>query len=311
MESDSQNAIAHSLLMVKPHAFGHNPQTASTNAFQSSLLENNQSISSSAVNEFNQMVDALQYHGIEVLVIDDTEFPEKPDAIFPNNWMSTHPDGTVILYPMMAENRRYERRTDIISVLDNMFEIKHVLDLTHHESDNHFLEGTGSIVFDHANKLAFAAVSERTHPDIFEECCTLLGYEPLTFRAFHENGLPIYHTNVLLHISPVISAICLELIHHDDRKKVMDALYQKQLLHLTSQQVHDFAGNMLCVLNDQQIPHLIGSQKAFMSLDSNQLNMIQDTCIPVEVLIPTIEHIGGGSARCMMTELFLPEKNNT
>lgn len=310
MESDSQNAIAHSLLMVKPHAFGHNPQTASTNAFQSSLLENNQSISSSAVNEFNQMVDALQYHGIEVLVIDDTEFPEKPDAIFPNNWMSTHPDGTVILYPMMAENRRYECRTDIIAVLDNMFEIKHVLDLTHHESDNQFLEGTGSIVFDHANKLAFAAVSERTHPDIFKECCTILDYEPFTFRAFHENGLPIYHTNVLLHISPVISAICLELIHHDDRKKVMDALYQKQLLHLTSQQVHDFAGNMLCVLNDQQIPHLIGSQKAFMSLDSNQLNMIQDSCIPVEVNIPTIEHIGGGSARCMMTELFLPEKNN-
>ncbi|MGA1307921.1 MAG: arginine deiminase-related protein, partial [Candidatus Kapaibacteriota bacterium] len=275
MESDSQNAIAHSLLMVKPHAFGHNSQTASTNAFQSSLLEKNQSISSSAVDEFNQMVDALQYHGIEVLVIDDTEFPEKPDAIFPNNWMSTHPDGTVILYPMMAENRRFERRTDIIAVLDNMFEIKHVLDLTYHESDNHFLEGTGSIVFDHANKLAFAAVSERTHPDIFEECCTILDYEPVTFRAFHENGLPIYHTNVLLHISPVISAICLELIHHDDRKKVMDALYQKQLLHLTSQQVHDFAGNMLCVLNDQQIHHLIGSEKAFMSLDSNQTRIEQ------------------------------------
>ncbi|MFM8280952.1 MAG: citrulline utilization hydrolase CtlX [Bacteroidota bacterium] len=310
MKLENKVNIAQSLLMVRPKAFGPNPETASTNAFQSRDIKNVQNIDLQAIIEFNEMINVLDQHSIEVVIIDDTDSPIKPDAIFPNNWMSTHPDGTVILYPMMAKNRRYERRADIITLLQKMYVINDIYDLSHHESSNQFLEGTGSIVFDHANKTAFAAISERTHPQIFIECCNTLNYEPITFRAYHEDGLPIYHTNVLMHISPVISAICLELIHQDDRKKVIDALHQNQLLHLTSQQVHDFAGNMLCVLNDQQLPHLIGSERAFSSLDSNQLDMIQDSCIPVEVCIPTIEYIGGGSARCMMTELYLPERNN-
>ena len=301
--------MAHAVLMVRPNAFGYNPETAASNAFQTESLGNVREIAINALREFDAMVKVLLKNHIELIIIEDTESPHTPDAIFPNNWFSTHEDGTVILYPMMAPNRRLERRKDILTILSSKYALNTIQDLSIHEVNDTFLEGTGSIVFDHVSRIAYAALSERTNRSVFEECCTLLGYEPIAFRAFHEDGLPVYHTNVLMHISPVISAICKEMIHHEDHDYVMDT-FQKHsdtIIHLDSMQVHRFAGNMLCVLNSKREPCLIGSDTGFNSLTNQQMNLIYQSCTPVSVKIPTIESIGGGSARCMIAEIALPD----
>jgi len=310
MRKKQSTDMNHTLLMIRPSAFGFNPETASSNAFQSQSLANEQEIAIGALREFDAMVEVLHKNHIEVIIIDDTEYPHTPDAVFPNNWFSTHEDGTLMLYPMMAPNRRLERRADILEILSSRYAVHTVHDLSAYEVDDRFLEGTGSIVFDHVSRIAYAALSERTNRSVLEECCKLLGYEPVAFRAFHENGLPVYHTNVLMHVSPVISALCTEMIHPDDRDKVMDS-FQKQsgnVIYLDTKQVHEFAGNMLCVLNTQNEPCLIGSKSGFASLTKAQMDIIDQSCIPVSVHIPTIEGIGGGSARCMLAEIFLPQR---
>lgn len=309
MTKKQSSYLAHTVLMVRPNAFGYNTETAASNAFQSESLANAHEIAINALREFDAMVEVLLKNHIELIIIEDTETPHTPDAIFPNNWFSTHEDGTVILYPMMAPNRRLERRKDILTILSSKYAMNAVQDLSIHEVNDTFLEGTGSIVFDHVSRIAYAALSERTNRSVFEECCTLLGYEPIAFRAFHEDGLPVYHTNVLMHISPVISAICKEMIHHEDHDYVMDT-FQKHsdtIIHLDSMQVHRFAGNMLCVLNSKREPCLIGSDTGFNSLTNQQMNLIYQSCTPVSVKIPTIESIGGGSARCMIAEIALPD----
>lgn len=302
--------MANAVLMVRPNAFGYNPETAASNAFQTESVGNEHEIAINALREFESMVEVLLKNHIEVIIIEDTESPHTPDAVFPNNWFSTHEDGTVILYPMMAPNRRLERRSDILEILSSKYAVHAVHDLSAHEIDDRFLEGTGSIVFDHFSRIAYAALSERTNRSVMEECCKLLGYQPIAFRAFHEDGLPVYHTNVLMHISPVISAICKEMIHQEDQAYVMESLLQQSdtILHLDSMQVHRFAGNMLCVLNSKREPCLIGSETGFNSLTNQQLNLIYQSCTPVSVNIPTIESIGGGSARCMIAEISLPHR---
>ncbi|MFN4818004.1 MAG: arginine deiminase-related protein, partial [Ignavibacteria bacterium] len=249
MRKKQSSDMAHAVLMVRPNAFGFNPETAASNAFQAESLGNVREIAINALREFDAMVEVLLKNHIDVIIIEDTESPHTPDAVFPNNWFSTHEDGTVILYPMMAPNRRLERRSDILAILSSKYAVHEVYDLSVHEVNDRFLEGTGSIVFDHVSRIAYAALSERTNRSVFEECCKLLGYEPIAFRAFHEDGLPVYHTNVLMHVSPVISAICKEMIHQGDQAYVMESLLQhsKAIIHLDSMQVHRYAGNMLCV----------------------------------------------------------------
>lgn len=295
---------ASTIMMIRPNAFGFNDETATSNAFQQrTILIDNRYVTDLALKEFDLSVNILMHHNIEVLVFDDTSEPQTPDAVFPNNWISVHADGTMILYPMMAMNRRSERRKDIVESLQSKFCIHTIHDLAHHETEGRFLEGTGSIVFDHQQKIAFAAISERTHAMVFRECCELLGYQPITFRAFHEHGLPVYHTNVLMHVNPLVSALCIDMIFEDDRSLVMDALIQntQKPIILSAQQVNNFAGNMLVILNSQGTPFLIGSKRGFDSLTKEQMRQIPIDSIQLD--IPTIETIGGGSARCMMAEI--------
>ena len=308
MSNNNTEYIANTVLMIRPNAFGFNPETASSNVFQSESVANDREITISAVCEFDAMVEVLLKNHIELIIVEDTEYPHTPDAIFPNNWFSTHDDGTVILYPMMAANRRMERRTDIIDMLKSRFAVNKIHDLSGHEQVYSFLEGTGSIVFDHTSRIAYAALSERTDRALFEECCRLLNYTPISFRAFHVNGLPVYHTNVLLHISPSIVGICSDMIHPSDRGFVLDALqsHGHHMIKFSGAQVHQFAGNMLCILNAKGEPCLIGSKTGYASLTDQQSILIQQSCIPVSVNIPTIERIGGGSARCMLAEIYLP-----
>lgn len=304
MSKSNTEHIANTVLMIRPNAFGFNPETASSNAFQSESLANEREFSANAVREFDAMVEVLLKYHIEVIIVEDTQYPYTPDAIFPNNWMSLHTDGSMILYPMMASNRRTERRTDIIDMLKSRYEVDTIHDLSHHESEGKFLEGTGSIVFDHEHKIAYAALSTRTDKDVFHECCTLLGYQPIAFRAYHANGLPVYHTNVLMNISPFVSAICLDMIILEDRSIVLDALSRGRHtpIMLSEQQVNSFTGNMLVVLNTVGIPFLIGSKKGFASLTEEQMKQIPIDIIQLD--IPIIESIGGGSVRCMLAEIY-------
>lgn len=310
MRQKQSTDMNHALLMIRPSAFGFNPETASSNAFQSQSLANEQEIAISALREFDAMVEVLHKNHIEVIIIDDTEYPHTPDAVFPNNWFSTHEDGTLMLYPMMAPNRRLERRADIIDILKSHFTLNMIHDLSIHEQEHVFLEGTGSIVFDHTSRFAFAALSERTDPILFSECCSLLDYTPITFRAFHEHGLPVYHTNVLMHIHSSIAGLCSDMIHPSDKKAVLDAMHihADHLIELSSVQVHQFAGNMLSIFNSKGDPCLIGSNTGYASLNQQQMQLIERSCIPVSVNIPMIEKVGGGSARCMLAEIMLPQK---
>ena len=307
MRNNNTEYIANTVLMIRPNAFGFNPETASSNAFQQKSTNHDlHTIAQKALSEFDHTVDVLRGHNIEVNLYDDIIFPHTPDAIFPNNWISMHENGSIILYPMQAKNRRLERRTDIIDSLQSMYQVEAIHDLSYHESDGRFLEGTGSIVFDHEHKIAYAALSERTDKNVFIECCKILEYQPIAFRAFHRNGMPVYHTNVLMHISQHVSAICLEMIHYEDRERILDSLKitKHSPIILSEQQALSFTGNMLTIFDIEGKPYLFGSHIGFSSLTEHQLSMISIQCIRID--IPTIEMIGGGSARCMIAEILLP-----
>src|SRR6201996_3557651 len=206
------------LLMIRPVNFGFNEQTAGSNAFQNRNAEQQQ-VQAKALKEFDNLVNVLEDNGVEVIVIDDTLEPHTPDSIFPNNWVSLHSDGTIFLYPMMAENRRLERREDIISQLEDEFKVKHIIDLSHFEHENKFLEGTGSMVLDRENKIAYACLSPRTDKEVLDLFCAQSGYKPVLFHAVDENGMDIYHTNVLMCIGSKFAVICLDSIA-DEKEKV-------------------------------------------------------------------------------------------
>lgn len=211
------------ILLVRPSNFIFNAETAISNSFQNHLTNHDvASVSKKALDEFENFAAMLQEKGITVFIINDTEFPQKPDAIFPNNWVSFHADGTIILYPMHAPNRRNERRNDIIDEIKEKFTVNNVIDLSGHEKENKFLEGTGSIIFDHINKLAYACLSPRTDEGLFVEVCKLLNYTPICFHAYDKNGKEIYHTNVMMCIAENFAVICLESISNEDEKKSCD-----------------------------------------------------------------------------------------
>lgn len=294
--------------MIRPVNFVFNEQTAGSNAFQNRNAEQ-QRVQANALQEFDRFVNVLRDNGVEVIVIDDTAEPHTPDSIFPNNWVSFHNDGTVFLYPMMAENRRLERREDIIMQLEDEFKVKHVIDLSHFEHENKFLEGTGSMVLDRENKIAYACLSPRTNKEVLEAFCKDSGYKSVFFHAVDQKGMDIYHTNVLMCVGSSYAVICLDSIKDEaEKQSVINSFQttQKQIVTISFEQMNHFAGNMLEVQNKDGESLLVMSKSAWGSLNYEQRAILSSFSKPVYSDISTIENNGGGSARCMMAEVHLP-----
>lgn len=303
--------------MVRPHSFRKNEETATNNHYQRDIAQASpEEIIERAQEEFDGLVDQLKAAGVEVVVFDEAEPHETPDALFPNNWISTHADGTVALYPMFAPNRRTERREDVPLVLEHQFgfDVRQIIDFTEFESHNKFLEGTGSIVLDRINRKAYAALSDRTDARALEHFCDQLDFEPVAFQALQtvdNQRLPIYHTNVMMSIGSGYAVVCLDCIDSDDeRKQVVDAIAQDglELIAITEEQVNQFAGNMLELTGDEG-PVLVMSASAYQSLVPGQIEKLQQHTTLLHAPLPTIETCGGGSARCMIAEIHLPKQN--
>lgn len=306
--SQSPNTV----LMIEPVAFGFNPQTAVDNHFQ--VKDESPEIQSKALNEFTAYVKKLKAKGINVIVVKDTLQPHTPDSIFPNNWVSFHENGIVCLYPMLAANRRTERRTDILDQLSaEGFKVLTVKDYSHFEAENRFLEGTGSIILDHVNKIAYGSVSLRLDAELFKRWCTEFGYQPIVFHSNQSvNGkrLPIYHTNTMMCVASEFAVIGLDTIDDEkERKLVVDTLTKcrKEIIDISEDQVHKFAGNMLEVVGEGGKRFLAMSESAFKSLTHKQIQTIEKFVEIIYSDLHTIEANGGGSARCMMAEVFLPK----
>ncbi|MBD2715239.1 amidinotransferase [Hymenobacter sp. BT646] len=303
---------ARTVMLVRPARFCFNPETAVSNHFQQAIAGLDESaIQARAFAEFDAMVSTLRGKGMRVLVVDDTPEPAKPDAVFPNNWGTFHPDGRVLLYPMCAPNRRPERRPDILEMLGREFVITQVHDLSGAEQEGRYLEGTGSIIFDHVHRVAYACLSARTDADLFGSVCAQLGYRPVAFRAQDAQGHAIYHTNVMLCVGARFAVLCLESITDPtERAAVTGSLEQTghELVDISLAQVARFAGNML-TLQPAAGPELLAmSQSAYDALTASQRQTLSRYADLLPLAIPTIETIGGGSARCMLAEVFSPEK---
>ncbi len=301
------------VLMIEPIAFGYNAQTAENNYFQ--VNSESDSTQTKALEEFNAFVEKLKSKGINVITVKDTLAPHTPDSIFPNNWVSFGSDGKVFLYPMFAPNRRDERRKDIIdSIAEEGFEINEIIDLSSSEKDNKFLEGTGSMIFDHDYKIAYGSVSLRLDEELFRDFCAKIGYEPVVFHSYQTAAgerLPIYHTNVMMCVADKFVVICLDCIDNElEREKVQEVIKStnKELIEISEDQMQQFAGNMLQVQNDKGEKFLVMSQTAFQSLTPEQIESIQKYNEIIYADLNTIEVNGGGSARCMLAEVFLPKK---
>lgn len=299
---------ASNILLVKPARFSYNEETAFSNSFQQKLSLADEDIEKNVCQEFENFVETLQSKGIEITLVEDTAYPHKPDAIFPNNWVSFHEDGIVIFYPMCAPNRRTERRLEVIDDLKNNFLIKEIIDFSFYENENRFLEGTGSICFDHDHKIGYACLSPRTDEDLFIKLCKRLNYEPIHFNAFDNKGNRIYHTNVMMCIGERFAVICLEAIKDEDEKEtVRNSLLQTghEIIEINMNQMFQFAGNCLTLKNNNNQIFLVLSQSAFDALNEQQKSAITQHVELLPLEIKTIESIAGGSARCMIAEIFL------
>ncbi|SMB93107.1 amidinotransferase [Hymenobacter roseosalivarius DSM 11622] len=302
---------ASTVFLVRPVRFAFNTETAASNHFQQTIAGLEQeAIQEKALAEFDAAVARLRAHGVQVLVFDDTPAPPKPDAVFPNNWLTLHPDGRVVLYPMHAPNRRPERRPDILEALRSQFTIREVVDLSHHEQEDRFLEGTGSLIFDHQHRVAYAGLSPRTDEALFQQVTSLLGYRPVAFHATDAQGHAIYHTNVMLCVGGKFAVVCLESITDPaEQAAVSDALASTghEIVAISLAQVAHFAGNLLTLQPAAGGQELLAmSQSAHDALTADQRQTLSRYCTLVPLPIPTIETIGGGSARCMLAEVFLP-----
>jgi hypothetical protein len=294
------------ILMVRPYQFYFNQQTAANNFFQSNInIENANEL---AIAEFDAMVEKLRAHQIKVNVVQDTKDPSTPDSIFPNNWVSTHTNGTLCLYPMFAENRRAERKSTVINFLQSNYKIENTLDLTDLEKEGIFLEGTGSMVLDHQNKIAYGCLSERLDKNAFNEWCDKMQFKPIAFKAVDDKAQPIYHTNVLMCMANQFVVICSDSIPNEqERQMLLDSFAQtnKEVIEISQDQLNHFAGNMLQVFDITEKPHLIMSEQAYKSLHTAQLKSLEKYNPLLPISIPTIEALGGGSTRCMMAEIYL------
>lgn len=297
--------------MIRPVNFGFNQETAESNTFQNAAFgeQNKEQSQQIALLEFDEMVSQLRKSGVNVIVIDDTPQPHTPDSIFPNNWISFHNNGSVITYPMQAENRRLERREDIIEQLSESFYINRRIDLSGFEANNKFLEGTGSMVLDRKFKIAYACLSPRTNEEVLKEFSTQMNYEIVSFNAIDGTGKQIYHTNVVMCIGDMFAVICLEAISDlDERLMVRNSLEQsgKRVVEISLEQMNQFAGNMLEIKSQTGQKMLIMSSSAYHSLTQKQIDILDDYCTIHHFDLSMIEGNGGGSARCMMAEIHLP-----
>jgi len=306
--------LAPHILMIRPVAFAGNPQTQASNSFQDpdsgAIDASNQA---AALREFEALAEALTTAGVDVHVFDDTLDPHTPDSIFPNNWVSFHGDGSIVLYPMMAENRRLERRLDVLETLSakHGFRTSRVIDLTGHEQSGQYLEGTGSLVLDRVHRVAYACVSPRTDLDVLGDFAQRLDYDIVAFEAHDANGAAIYHTNVLMSVGERFAAVCTNAIREDERAAVLDTLRKsgRAIVELTLEQMASFAGNMLELGSSRTGSVIAMSERAWEALTPAQRQTLEsNTGAIVATAIPTIERLGGGSVRCMLAEVHLPKK---
>ncbi len=302
--------VPHTILLVRPVAFGFNPETAGSNAFQKHSRDTKR-VAEKARVEFDEVINLLNKKNILNIVVEDTEFPLTSDAVFPNNWITTHEDGKVVLYPMMAPSRRNERRGDVVDLLKQKFSVKEVIDLSGNENQNKFLEGTGSIIFDHPHKIAYACKSDRTNEALFHQLAADLKYKPILFDAIDPSGRPVYHTNVMMWIGESIAGICLDSIKSEAQQDIILSQLAEsnhKVLALSFDQTNHFAGNMFEVQSTVGERYILMSQAAYDSLLPGQLDEIEKYASPLPVDISTIEESGGGSIRCMVAGIHLPRK---
>ena len=305
-----------SILMIRPVAFRMNEQTAVNNYYQKVLDGlSPETVNAKAQEEFDAFVNKLRMVGVDVVVVEDTKTPDTPDSIFPNNWISFHESGDVALYPMFAENRRHERREDVLDILEDQgFVINEIMDYTSAEEDGYFLEGTGSILLDRENDKAYCALSPRADEELFIEFCEDFEYTPVIFEAFQTvNGERklIYHTNVMMCLGETFAVICADCIDDKkERKMVLESLRgdEKEVILITEDQVNNFAGNMLEVKGSDDRRYLVMSKSAHQSLTKKQIAQLEEHVTILSSSLDTIEACGGGSARCMMAEIFLPKE---
>lgn len=307
--------VTNTILMIRPASFRMNEQTAVNNYYQKKDDKLPNTINAKAQQEFDDFTQKLKANGVNIIVVEDTIEPNTPDALFPNNWISFHENKDVALYPMFAENRRLERREDVLKTLEEKgFVIQNIIDYTSAEEEGYFLEGTGSMILDRANRKAYCALSPRADEELFIEFCEDFEFTPVVFTAnqtVNDKREAIYHTNVMMCIASTFAVICLDAI--DDKKERKEVLRQlksdgKEVIAITEAQVCQFAGNMLQVKGENEQLYLVMSSSAYQSLNKNQVEAIEKHCKIINSDLTTIETYGGGSARCMMAEVFLPKQ---
>ncbi len=304
-----QEQITDTVLMIRPVNFGFNLETAASNAFQTEL--NISDSQSQALERFDAFVEVLRANDVKVIVVEDTKEPFTPDSIFPNNWFSTHHSGKVILYPMEAKNRRAERRKDILEDLSKSFHLAEIIDLSYFENESKYLEGTGSLILDRINKIAYACISSRTNTDVLEVWSKQMNYKICSFYSFDTGQKPVYHTNVMMCLGDTFALICLDsILDLDEKLKVKHTLENsgKRIVEISIDQMNAFAGNMLLIKNTRNQKLLVMSETAYKSLTKKQIEILDQYANIIHVELGVIETLGGGSARCMLAEIHLPSK---
>jgi hypothetical protein len=296
-----------SVLMIRPHRFYPNPETAADNTFQRPVDGDPDALSEAARKEFDVVVATLRNAGVSVHVLDDTANPEKPDAVFPNNWISTHHDGRVVLFPMYSPLRRHERRHDIVEELRKRYRVTEVIDYSAFEKESCYLEGTGSLVLDHVNRIAYVSLSNRSNPKVIAHFAEDFGYEPVTFTSIGPDGHPIYHTNVMMCIGTRFALVGLDMIPNESEKKQLRARLEasgREIVELRPEQVANFAGNAIELDNGQGEKLLVLSVRAVATFNERERTVLKPHVRLVPLKLPTIE-LAGGSARCMIAEIYL------
>ena len=296
--------------MVRPANFGYNEETAKNNSFQSKDVGlTSKEITTKAIEEFDAFVSLLRDHGIKVEVVQDTSSPIKPDAIFPNNWFTTHDDGTIVTYPMYAQARRTERREDVVDMLSGRIDASKRYSFEYFEDEHKFLEGTGSMILDRPNRIVYACLSERTHVEVLDKFSVLRNFNKVFFTSVDRNGAEIYHTNVMLTLGEDFALICMDSIKNEDERNALLKSFNdtgKELIDITYDQMESFAGNMIQLRNDMGERFVVMSLQAKNSLNAEQVKALENHGKILSPDITTIETTGGGSARCMIAEDFLP-----
>lgn len=302
---------ASTILMIRPASFGYNDETAANNFFQHHPDISREDLQAKALAEFDAMVETLRQQEVDVLVLADSKEPPKPDAVFPNNWLSTSPDGKIFIYPMYAANRRTEKRDELLKQLAEQFIVSDVQDWSEYEAEGRFLEGTGSMVIDHEHEMIYAAISERTSLAVLEKFASGNGFQAIVFLATDTEGKPVYHTNVVMALGEKFAVLCEEAIEEEWELIAVTQLLETShhtIIPITREQMYAFAGNMLEIKNRKGESLIVLSETAMQALRPEQLKKLESFGRLIPVAVPTIEKVEGGSVRCMMAEIFLQRK---